>query len=164
MNGTAVDVNCCPFDATSTATERGSYDAPERRRMLSTRCSSRRSTPVRAPIPNRHSDRGDHVLSSAPATTTSSPSCTSRPDGSYATRTRTPSATRTSDSGSDRSSTGSPSYSTSSFSDAVSRRTIRPSPMPSSPNGASGRSPTHTLTPSPTFLSPAMNRSKLASK
>ena len=108
VNCTTLVENCCPFEAISSGTDRASYAAPARSRTLSTRCSSARPTPVRAPMPKRQPAAGAHVLSSTCRTSHAPSICTPSPSGAYDTSTPTK-RPRSAATSSGRSSTSSPS-------------------------------------------------------
>jgi len=163
MNRTALVENCCPLDATSTATGRGACSEPATRSTLSTLCSSYASTPFRAPMPKRQVESGAQGLRASSCTSQSPSSCTLSPEGPCASSTRTKRPARTSEGGSARRSSSTSPKCTSSFSARVRSSTRSPPPAPPSPNGTSGSTPRHTLAPSPPVPPPAY-RSKLASK
>ena len=163
MNRTPLVENCCPLDATSIATGRAACSEPATRSTLSTLCSSYASTPVRAPMPKRQVESGAQGLRASSCTNHSPSSCTLNPDGPCASSTRTKRPARTSKDGSARRSSSASPRCTSSFSARVRSSSRSPPFAPSSPNGTSGSTPRHTLTPSPPLPPPAY-RSKLASK
>ena len=162
---TALVENCCPLDATSTVTGRGLCSEPATRSRLSMRCSSYISAPVRTPMPKRQLDSGAHGLRISSYTSHSAPSFTPRPEKPNVSSTGTKPCSRTSDTSRGRPSISTAPRYTSSLAARVRSSTRRPSPAPSSPNGTSGRSPKHTLTPSPPLPPPpSTRRSKLSSK
>ena len=163
MNRTPLVENCCPLDATSTATGRAACSEPATRSTLSTLCSSYASTPVRAPMPKRQVDSGAQGLRASSCTNHSPSSCTLSPGGPCASSTRTKRPARTREDGSARRSSSTSPKCTSRFSARVRSSTRSPTPAPSSPNGTPGSTPRHTLAPSPPLPPPAY-RSKLASK